>query len=96
MITTLREAPEQLLRGAPDQEDAKAISSGRIEVSCADDISSIILEDAKSLAAHYMLDVQMPSEQCRAHLPHRGYVTVLESFLKFEVRFPLNRFFRDT
>ena len=37
----------------------------------------------------------MPSEQCRAHQPPRGYVIVSESFLKFRVQFLLNRFFRD-
>ena len=37
----------------------------------------------------------MPSEQCRAHLPPKGYVKVSKSLLKFGVRFLLNRFFRD-
>ena len=41
------------------------------------------------------MEVQMPSEQCRAHQPPRGYVTVSKSFLKFGVRFSLNQFFRD-
>ena len=37
-------------------------------MSCTDDISSITLEDAKILVTRYMLEVQKPNEQCRAHL----------------------------
>ena len=64
------------------QDDAKVTYSGCVEVSCADDISSIIIEDANRLAARYNLEVLMPSEQCRAHLPSRGYVTISKFFLK--------------
>ena len=59
-------------RLARGQDDAKATSFGRVEVSCMDDILSITIEDARRLAARYRLEVQMPSEQCRVHLPPRG------------------------
>ena len=82
-------------RLAGGQEGVKVTSSGRVEASCSDDISSITLEDTNRLAANYRMEVLMPSEQCISHLPPRGYVTVSESFLKFGVQFPLNQFFRD-
>ena len=71
------------LRPVGGQDDAEVTSSGCVEVSCADDISSIIIEDANRLAALYSLEVLMPNEQCRAHLPSRGYVTISKFFLKF-------------
>ena len=76
---------ERSLRPVGGQDDVEATSSDRVEVSCVDDISSIILEDTNSLVARYRHEVLMPSEQCRAHLPLKGYVTVSESFLKFGV-----------
>ena len=82
-------------RPAGGQEDAEATSSGHIEVSCTDEILSITIKDANMLATHYRLKVLMPSEQCKSHLPARGYVTVSKSFLKFGVRFLLHQFFKD-
>ena len=39
--------------------------------------------------------ITVPQEVDRAHKPLRGHVTASETFLKFGVRFPLHRFFRD-
>ena len=72
------------------QEDAEVTSSGHVEVSYADILSLITFEDANRLVAYYRLEVLMPSEKCRAHLPPRGYVTAAKSLLKFGVRFLLN------
>ena len=81
---------EGSLRPAGGQDDAEATSLGRVEVTCADDIPSITLEDANRLATRYRLEVLMPSEQCITHLPPRGYVTISKWFFKFGVQFSLH------
>ena len=43
------------------QDEADATFSSRIEVSCADNISMITIQDDCRLAAPYELEVQMPS-----------------------------------
>ena len=45
------------------------------------------------IAARYGLEVVMPCELERAHHAPEGYVTLSETYLKFEVRFPLHPFF---
>ena len=78
------------LRGAPDQPAVRKMLKRLDEVRCANEISSITLKNANMLATPYKLDVLMPSKQCIAHLPPRGYVMVSKSFLKFGVRFSLH------
>ena len=77
------------------QDEVEATSSGHIEWSCAQDILMITIRDAHRLVECYGLEVSVPSELCRVYKPPRGYVMVSGSFLKFEVQFSLNRFFRD-
>ena len=52
-------------------------------------------QKARRLVEHYGMEVVVPRELCRMHKPPRGYVTVLELFLKFGVQFLLNQFFKD-
>ena len=52
-------------------------------------------QEARRLVECYDMEVVVPRELCRVHKPPRGYVTVLELFVKFRVRFLLNQFFRD-
>ena len=64
-----------------------------VVVSCANLRSMIIGEDSVRIAARYDLEVEMPWELERPHHPPEGYVTLSETYLKFEVRFPLHLFF---
>ena len=66
-----------------------------VVVSCADLRSTIIGEDSMRTAARYGLKVVMPYELERAHHPSEGYVTLLETYLKFRMSFPLHPFFVD-
>ena len=43
----------------------------------------IIGREARKLVERYGMEMVVPRELCRGHKPPRGYVTVLESFLKF-------------
>ena len=63
-----------------------------VAVSCTDLRSMITGEDSVRIIAHYSLEVVMPCELERAHRPLVGYVTLLETYLKFGVRFPVHSF----
>ena len=65
---------------------------GEMEVSCADLRSTITIVESKRIAARYSLQVVIPCELERPHHPLDGNVTVVETYLKFGVRFPLDWF----
>ena len=64
-----------------------------VVVSCANLQSTLFAGDSVRIAARYDLEVLMPYELERLHHPLAGYVTLLETYLKFGVRFPFHTFF---
>ena len=76
-----------------EQGNGEASSSGHEQWSCADLISTISLREATKIATKYGVEVTFPQQIGRAHKPLTGHVMVLETFLKFGVRFPLHSYF---
>ena len=64
-----------------------------MEVSCVGLRSMITGEDVQQIISCYNLQVVIPYELERTHHTSEGYLTVLEAYLKFGVRFPLHPFF---
>ena len=75
------------------QGNGGARSSGRNQWSCVDLISTISLREAIRIAVKYDVEVAFPQQTRRRHNPPSGHVMVLETFLKFGVRFPLHPYF---
>ena len=75
------------------QGNEEVTSSGREWWSCVDLISTISLCEADKISRKYGVEVRFPQEIGRPHNPPAGHVTVLETFLKFGVRFSLHPYF---
>ena len=72
--------------GEEEEED-------EVEVSCEDLQFALTVKDSVRITRQYDLEVIVPYELERLHTPPDGYMTVLETYLKFRVRFPLHPFF---
>ena len=64
-----------------------------VAVSCANLQSTLCTKDLIQIATLYDLEVLMPYELERPHHLLAGYVTLSETYLKFDVSFPLHLFF---
>ena len=78
-----------------EQDDNEASSSDQAEWSYTHSISILTILDAHRLVDHCGMVITIPQELDRVHKPSRGHVTASKTFLKFGLRFPLHRFFRD-
>ena len=67
------------------QDNGEANSSGRERWNCVDLISIISMRDASRISKKYNVEVGFREETGRPHNPHAGHVTVLETFLKFDL-----------
>ena len=89
------EVAEGSSRSEGEQGDNEASSLDQVEWSYAHSTSTLTGPDAHRLVDQYGMVIIIPQELDRAHKPPRGHVMASETFLKFEVRFPLHRSFRD-